>query len=145
MGRYQGVLPILEKEFKRATDPALKRASGLRLTHTYTDLGQDDKAVEVALELTRFYPQDPEVLCHAGRLFANYAYLATVKLAEVAPDSFWLRLAAGEANESQERFEAAIREYKEVTVAPAHSSRSSLPHRAGAARAREAVDRRHGF
>jgi predicted Zn-dependent protease len=35
-------------------------------------------------------------------------------MAEVAPDSLWLRLAAGEANESQERPDAAIREYKEV-------------------------------
>src|SRR5262249_10325568 len=80
----------------------------------YTDLGQDDKAVEVALELTRLYPKDPEVLYHAGRLFGNYAYLSTVKLAEVAPDSLWLHLASGEAYESQGRLDVAIREYKEV-------------------------------
>lgn len=114
LGRYQEALPALEKGFKRATDPALKRASGLQLQRAYTGLGQDDKAVEVALELTRLYPKDPEVLYHAGRLFANYAYLSTVKLAEVAPDSLWLHLAAGEANESQGRFDAAIQEYKEV-------------------------------
>jgi tetratricopeptide (TPR) repeat protein len=66
------------------------------------------------LELTRLYPKDPETLYQAGRLFANYAYLSTVKLAEVAPDSLWLHLAAGEANESQGRLDAAIREYKEV-------------------------------
>jgi tetratricopeptide (TPR) repeat protein len=114
LGRYQEALPALEKGFKRVTDPALKRASGLQLQRAYTGLGQDDKAVEVALELTRLYPKDPEVLYHAGRLFANYAYLSTVKLAEVAPDSLWLRLAAGEANESQGRFDAAIQEYREV-------------------------------
>jgi len=77
-------------------------------------LRQDDKAVEVALELTRLYPKDPEVLYHAGRLFANYAYLSTLRLAEVAPDSLWLRLASGEAYESQGRLDVAIREYKEV-------------------------------
>lgn len=114
LGQYKESLPALQKGFKRVTDPALKRASGLQLLRTYTGLGQDDKAVEVALELTRAYPRDPEVLYHAGRLFANYAYLSTVKLAEVAPDSLWLHLAAGEANESQVRLDAAIKEYKEV-------------------------------
>lgn len=114
LGRYKEALPALEKGFRRATDPALKRASGLRLARAFTGLGQDDKAVEVALELTRLYPKDPEVLYHAGRLFANYAYLSTVKLAEVAPGSLWLHLAAGEANESQGRFDAAIQEYREV-------------------------------
>src|SRR5262245_38740530 len=114
LGQYREALPALEKGFNRVTDPALKRASGLRLSRAYTDLGRDDKAVEVALELTRLYPKDPEALYYAGRLFANYAYLSTVKLAEVAPDSLWLHLAAGEANESQGRLDAAIREYKEV-------------------------------
>lgn len=114
LGQYQEALPGLQKGFKRATDPALKRASGLQLQRAYTGLQQDDKAVEVALELTRLYPKDPEVLYHAGRLFGNYAYLSTVKLAEVAPDSLWLHLASGEANESQGRSDAAIQEYKEV-------------------------------
>jgi len=114
LGQYQEAMPALQKGFKRLTDPALKRASGLQLQRAYTGLRQDDKAVEVALELTRLYPKDPEVLYHAGRLFANYAYLSTVKLAEVAPDSLWLRLASGEAYESQGRLDVAIREYKEV-------------------------------
>lgn len=114
LGQYQEALPGLQKGFKRATDPALKRASGLQLQRAYTGLQQDDKAVEVALELTRLYPKDPEVLYHAGRLFGNYAYLSTIELAEVAPDSVWLHLASGEANESQGRSDAAIQEYKEV-------------------------------
>jgi hypothetical protein len=42
--------------------------SGLQLQRAYTGLRQDDKAVEVALELTRAFPKDPEVLYHAGRL-----------------------------------------------------------------------------
>jgi tetratricopeptide (TPR) repeat protein len=114
LGQYQEALPGLQKGFKRATDLALKRASGLQLQRAYTGLQQDDKAVEVALELTRAYPKDPEVLYHAGRLFGNYAYLSTVKLAEVAPDSLWLHLAAGEANESQGQSEAALQEYRQV-------------------------------
>jgi tetratricopeptide (TPR) repeat protein len=114
LGQYREALTALEKGFKLATDPALKRASGLQLQRTYNGLQQDDKAVAVALQLTKLYPKDPEVLYHAGRLFANYAYLSTMKLAEVAPDSLWLHLAAGEANESQGQSDAALEEYREV-------------------------------
>ena len=113
----------------------------MQLQRAYTGLRQDDKAVEVALELTRLYPKDPEALYHAGRLFANYAYLSTVKLAEVAPDSLWLHLAAGEANESQGRLDAAIREYKEVlSLQP---NRPGIHYRIGRAllaRAKQSTD-----
>lgn len=114
LGKYDEALAGLQKGYKRTTDPALKRSSGLQLLRVYTGLQQDDKAVEVALELTRAYPKDAEVLYHAGRLFANYAYLTTVKLTEVAPDSIWLALAAGEARESQGEYEAALRSYREA-------------------------------
>jgi tetratricopeptide (TPR) repeat protein len=141
LGRYREALPALEKGFKRATDPALKRASGLQLQRAYTGLRQDDNAVEVALELTRLYPKDPEALYHAGRLFANYAYLSTVKLSEVAPDSLWLHLAAGEAYESQGRLDAAIREYKEVLSI--QTNRPGVHYRIGRAllaRAKQSTD-----
>ncbi len=141
LGRYQEALPALQKGFKRVTDPALKRASGLRLQRAYTGLRQDDKAVEVALELTRLYPKDPEVLYHAGRLFANYAYLSTVRLAEVAPDSLWLHLASGEAHESQGRMDVAIREYREaLSLQP---NRPGVHYRIGRAllaRAKQSTD-----
>jgi tetratricopeptide (TPR) repeat protein len=114
LGKYEEALPALQKGFRRSTDMVLKRSAGLQLQRAYTGLRQDDQAVEVALELVRLYPRDPEVLYHAGRLFGNYAYLNTIKLAEVAPDSIWLHMAAGEANESQGRNDVAIQEYKEV-------------------------------
>jgi tetratricopeptide (TPR) repeat protein len=141
LGKYEEALPALQKCFKRSTDAALKRSAGLQLQRAYTGLRQDDKAVEVALELTRQYPKDPEVLYHAGRLFGNYAYLTAVKLAEVAPDSLWLHLAAGEANESQGRSDAAIQEYKEVlSLQP---NRPGVHYRVGRvllARAKQSTD-----
>src|SRR5438552_3532466 len=69
---------------------------------------------EEALAMSRLYAKDPEVLYHSGRLFANFAYLQTMELARVAPGSVWLHQAAGEANESQGLFDAAVREYREV-------------------------------
>ncbi len=114
LGQYQEAVPILQKGFRRTTDAALKRSSGLQLQRAYTGLQQDDKAVEIALELTRLYPKDPEILYHASRLFANYAYLSAVKISRVAPDSLWLQLAAGEAHESQGQLESALGAYREV-------------------------------
>ncbi|MDP9225659.1 MAG: tetratricopeptide repeat protein, partial [Actinomycetota bacterium] len=115
LGRHEEALPGLEKAFhQQSTDSALRRMAGLHLQRAYTDLDRDSNAVAVALELSRLYPDDPEVLYHTGRLFGNYAYLQTVKLARIAPDSVWLHQAAGEANESQGLLDDAIKEYQQV-------------------------------
>jgi tetratricopeptide (TPR) repeat protein len=114
LGQFDEALPALVKAFARPDDAVVRRMAGLHLQRIYTGLGRDRDAVEVALELSRLYPDDPEVLYHSGRLFANFAYLQTVKLATVAPDSVWLHQAAGEANESQGLDDAALREYRQV-------------------------------
>jgi tetratricopeptide (TPR) repeat protein len=88
--------------------------SGLQLQRSFTGLRQDDKAVEVALELNRLYPNDPEILYHAARLFGNFAFLTIRKLAEVAPDSTWKYQAAGEVHEGQGNYELAIAAYQQV-------------------------------
>ena len=120
LGQFKEALPGLRKAFNQTADVPLRRLGGLQLQRAYTGLEQDDKAVEVALELSRLYPDDPEVLYHGGRLFANFAYLQTMKLRKVAPDSIFMHQAAGEANESQGYYDAAIREYREVlALAPA--------------------------
>ena len=119
LGRYDEALPAVTKAFSQAGDPVLRRMAGLHLQRIYTGLGRDREAVDVALRLSQLYPDDPEVLYHSGRLFANFAYLQTMRLATVAPDSVWLHQAAGEANESQGLYDAAIREYRQVlTDAP---------------------------
>ena len=114
LGRYNEALPGLEKGFRRSPDPALKRLAGLQLQRAYTGVQKDNKAVEVALELNRLYPDDPEILYHGSRLYANFAYLMLRKLSEVAPTSVWRRQASGETFESQGQHELAIREYRAV-------------------------------
>jgi tetratricopeptide (TPR) repeat protein len=114
LGEYKEALPGLQKGFGQSSDVDLRRATGLQLQRAHTGLGQDDKAVEVALQLTRLYKDDPEVLYHTGRLFSNYAYLMTMRLAEVAPTSVWMHQAAGEANESLASYDGALDEYRKV-------------------------------
>ncbi len=114
LGRYGEALPGLEKGFRRSADSALKRMAGLQLQRAYAGLQRDSHAVEVALELNRLYPEDPEVLYHTGRLFANFAYLTMRKLSQVAPDSVWRHQATGDAYETQGNHDLAISEYRGV-------------------------------
>ena len=114
LGQFREALPGLQKGFGQSADASLRRVSGLQLQRSYDGLGQDDKAVEVALQLTRLYKDDPEILYYSGRLISNYAYLLTMRLAEVAPASVWMHQAAGEANESIRNHDAALEEYRKV-------------------------------
>ena len=114
LGGYDEALPALTQAFGQLDDAVLKRMAGLHLQRIYTGLGTGPGRRRVALQMSRLYPDDPEVLYHSGRLFANFAYLQTMKLAAVAPDSVWLHQAAGEANESQGLYDAALREYRQV-------------------------------
>jgi tetratricopeptide (TPR) repeat protein len=97
LGRYDEALPGLKKEFRQSADTPIKRMCGLKLERAYTGLRRDEKSRRVALELTRLYPKDAEVLYHTCRLFGNFAYLSIKRLAEIAPDSIWKYQAAAEA------------------------------------------------
>ncbi len=114
LGRYSEALPGLEKCFRRSTDPEIKRMCGLELQRAYTGLKRDSKAVEVAMELNRLYPDDGEVLYQTAKIYGNFAFLTMEKLAQVAPTSVWRHLAAAEAHESQGSYDQAIPEYREV-------------------------------
>jgi tetratricopeptide (TPR) repeat protein len=113
LGHYREALPGLEKGFRRSSDPETRRMCGLHLERAYTGLQQNNKAVEVALELDKLYPDDPEVLYHSGRIYGNFAYLTMEKLAKVAPNSSWRHQAMAEAYESQGN-SIAVSEYREV-------------------------------
>ena len=113
LGQYTDTLPGLEKGF-RSTDPQMKRMCGLQLERAYTGLKRDSKAVEVALEMERLYPNDPEVQYHDGKIFGNFAFLTMQKLWQAAPESVWKHQAEAEALESQASYEAAITQYREV-------------------------------
>jgi len=114
LGHYSEALPGLEKGFGKSTDSVLRRLSGLQLQRAYTGLHRDRQAMEVALELNKLYPKDPEVLYETSRIYANFAYLTLVKLKQVAPDSVWRHEAAGEAYESQGDYNLALTEYRQV-------------------------------
>jgi tetratricopeptide (TPR) repeat protein len=114
LGQYHEALPGLDKGFHGSADPAIKRMCGLQLERAYSWLRDDSKAVEIALELDRLYPNDPEILYHNGKVFGNFAFLSMQKLSKIAPESVWRHQAAAEAYESQGSYVQAIDQYRRV-------------------------------
>ena len=114
LGRFSEALPGLEKGFKQTADTEVRRMCGLQLERAYTGLKRDSKAVEVAMELNRLYPDDPEILYQTGKIYGNFAFLTMQKLVQIAPTSVWRHLAAAEADESQGSYSLAITEYRQV-------------------------------
>jgi tetratricopeptide (TPR) repeat protein len=114
IGHYGEAVPGLEKCLHTSSDTEIKRMCGLELQRADTGLKKDDKAVEVAMQLNRLFPDDPEVLYQTGKIYGNFAFLTMEKLAQVAPTSVWKHLAAAEAHESQGSYDQAITEYSEV-------------------------------
>jgi predicted Zn-dependent protease len=120
LGRYREALPGLEQGFHHGTDAAIRRLCGLQLERAYSGLQRDSSAVQVALELDRLYPNDPEVLYHTGKIYGNFAFLTMQKLAQVAPGSIWRHQAEAEADESQGANDAALSEYRQVLALDPH-------------------------
>jgi tetratricopeptide (TPR) repeat protein len=114
MGQFTEALPHLERGFKQTADTDVRRMCGLQLLRAYAGLGRDDDAVETSLKLNKFYPDDPEVLYHTGRIYGSFAYDVMEKLHDRAPGSVWMLQAQGEANESQKNYEAAIVAFNHV-------------------------------
>jgi tetratricopeptide (TPR) repeat protein len=129
LGQFKEALPGLEKGFQQNADPSTKRLCGLQLMRAYTGLERDAEAVTTALELTRLYPNDPEILYHTGRIYGNFAFLQLHKLEVVAPTSVWRHQAAAEAFESEASTNASVGEYREVLKLDPH--RPKIHYRIG--------------
>ena len=114
LNRYNEALPGLDKAFAHSPDAKLRRLTGLQLLRSYIGLGRKEKAVEVAMELSHLYPDDPEILYDTGHLFGDLAYSSMKRLAVVAPDSVWVLEASGEKYEAQGAYDAAIVQYRKV-------------------------------
>lgn len=116
MSEYRDALPDLDKCFHQSSDATEKQMCGLQLERTYNGLKMDQKAVEVALEMDRLYPDDPEVLYHSAQIYGNQAFQTLHQMSVIAPNSPWRYLAAAEIAESQGDLKAALDQYRQVLV-----------------------------
>ncbi len=111
-GRPEEASPILYPAFRHPPNRETGRAIGLQLLRTYTALGQYDKLFEISEEMLGRYPNDPEILYRASRLHADRSLQVMLRLVDVAPNSAWKRMAFGEVQEAQKRYDLAIIEYR---------------------------------
>jgi predicted Zn-dependent protease len=121
LGEFEQALPELKRTYATAEDLSIKRFSGLELERAYSGLRRDTEAAQIALDMQRLFPKDPEVLYRNERIFGNMAFLTVQTLFAVAPDSVWRHEAQAELLESEGQHEAAITEYRQVlAVDPSH-------------------------
>ena len=114
LGRNRQAIPILAPAFRRPADSQMGRLIGLDLQRAYAGSEQYDKAIAVADELLKRYPNDAEILFQSSRLHADRAYELMNQLMRVSPDSVWVHYAKADVNASLQRHELAITEYRKV-------------------------------
>ena len=120
LGRYEEAIAVLEPAFRHPADKEIGRLIGLDLERAYAALHSDDRATNVAEELVKRYPDDPEILFQVSRLFASRSYGLMRTLMQEAPDSIWVHYANADVDESLQRYDQAITEYHEVLALNPH-------------------------
>jgi tetratricopeptide (TPR) repeat protein len=114
LGRSDEAVKVLEPAFARPPDDELGRLIGFDLERAYTAQRRNDKAMSVAEELARRYPNDPEVLFHVSKLLADRSYQLMSRLLRLAPDGVWAHYALAEVHLSQQKYDFAMAEYRKV-------------------------------
>ena len=113
-GRFRESLPLLEKAFAADTDKEIRRMTGLHLEQAYMGLEQPLRAAEVVQNLLRDYPDDPDVLYVASRLFYQLSSRSVAHLVDVAPNSFRVRQLMAELLEASKQYAPAADQYRKA-------------------------------
>lgn len=113
-GRFQESLPLLEKALATDPDKEIRRMVGLHLEQAYMGLEQPLRAAEVVQTLLRDYPDDPDVLYVASRLFYQLSSRSVAHLVDVAPNSFRVRQLMAELLEASKQYAPAADQYRKA-------------------------------
>lgn len=112
-GRCEQAVPELKRDLA-ATDAG--RLAGLALVQCETRAGHFDDAFAAVARLKALYPEDADVLFQAARLYST-AWNETVKeMFEKTPASFRVNQLSAEVFETQEKYDAAVAEYRKAAA-----------------------------
>ena len=114
LGQCREALPLLQKRFAQQLDPKIRRLMGLSLLGCSVSSSNSDGAVDVARQLKRLYPDDPDVLYHVAELYSALSKETVNDLFRKHPDSFRVHELAGEALEVQSNDRQALIEYRKA-------------------------------
>ena len=113
-GHVDEALPLLEKAFKNSTDEQLRQQAGLFLVELYYGRRELDKALDVVQTLQKRYPENPEVLYVAYRMYSDLGARAVSGLARASPNSARLHQVTAELLESEGDFPRAVEQYRKA-------------------------------
>jgi len=113
-GHLEKALPFLEKTFHRTGENELRQEAGVLLIELFEATRNEERARETLDALRRAYPDSPEVLYVAYRIYSENAVKALSDLVRTAPDSARLHQVAGELMESEGDFPHAADQYQKA-------------------------------
>ncbi|MGH9453297.1 MAG: tetratricopeptide repeat protein [Terriglobia bacterium] len=114
IGHYQDAVKMLGPAFRTSANNRMGRVIGLDLLRAWRALRDYPQANEVAAELLRRYPDDPEVLYNSSRFYGEQSLNLVFRLMKAAPDSPWVPLLFAEINADQKHYGAAITQYRQA-------------------------------
>jgi tetratricopeptide (TPR) repeat protein len=113
-GHCMEAIPQLKKAMAQSTDIEFRRSAGFAGVRCAMVKNQFDSAEEFLRQLTRQFPNDPEVLYTAVHTYSDLATRASQQLATSAPNSAQALELNAEALELQGKWDEAAREYRQI-------------------------------
>jgi tetratricopeptide (TPR) repeat protein len=113
-GHCQDALKVLKKSATRVSDKQLKYPAEMAAVRCAMSLGDTETTVQTLLALNRDVPDDPQVLYISTHYYSELAQKAAQRIAAVAPKSNQAHQLEAEALESQEKWDAATLEYRQI-------------------------------
>jgi len=111
-GRCNEAILLLKKAIAQSSDKDFRRSAGLAGVRCAMVKNQFDAADDFLRQLTRQFPDDPEVLYTAVHTYSDLATRASQQLATRAPESTQARELNAESLEMQGKWEEAARQYR---------------------------------
>jgi len=113
-GRCAQAIPLLKKSIAQSADKDFRRNAGLAGVHCAMVKNEFDAAEDFLRQLTRQFPDDPEVLYTAVHTYSDLATRASQKLATRASQSAEAHELRAESLEMQGKWDQAAKEYQEI-------------------------------
>ncbi len=110
----------LEASFPMIEDRKLKIEVGLDLAGLYTESGELDKAANLVSQLKTAFPDEPEVLYAAYRIYADLSGESMLSLSLVAPDSAQMHQLLAHEETREGNTNGAIAEYRKAIAIDPH-------------------------
>jgi tetratricopeptide (TPR) repeat protein len=112
--RYTAAIPYLEKAFAQEDQPLVQALVGRNLAQAYFVLGKQEEGLKVIQKLRDLYPDDPDILYTASKIYANLWNAAIQRLIAKSPGSYQVHQVLAEVLEAQGKYAQAAAEYRRI-------------------------------